>query len=220
MATLYTISKICFRFVGFTCVRPVVLHPERFHVPGGFILACSHVSHLEPFIVSTLVDRRIDWMARIEFYRYHIFAAMLREYDAFPVNRQGVPVRAIRTAIERSRAGRVVGIFPEGGVARGRESILRGGPIKKGVCVIAYRAALPVLPVIMLGTEKLNCVGPWLPFRRARIWINFGRLVYPRLDEPRRRVARHLMADDLGAEFQAIYKELCRTCGIDDRDVP
>ncbi len=220
MAALYTISKLGCRFIRFTCVRPVILHSERFNLPGGFVLACSHVSHLEPFIISTLVNRRIDWMARIEFYRYHLFAAMLREFDAFPVNRRGVPVRAIRTAIERSRAGRVVGIFPEGGVAHGSDSVLRGGPIKKGACVIAYRAALPVLPAIILGTHKLNCVRPWLPFRRARVWVNFGRLVYPRLEEPRRRVARDLMADDLRAEFRATYKELCRTCGIDDRDVP
>jgi 1-acyl-sn-glycerol-3-phosphate acyltransferase len=220
MEAFYVLSKTCCQFVGLACVRPVVLNSERFNVPGGFVVACSHLSHLEPFVVSTLVDRPIDWMARIEFYRYHVFAAMLRAYDAFPVNRQGIPVRAIRTAIERSQSGRIVGIFPEGGVAHGTDSVLRGGEIKKGACVIAYRSARPVLPVVVVGTDKLNCVRPWLPFRRARVWVNFGRLVKPRLDEPRRRVARNLMADDLRAEFQATYQELRAICGLDDRDVP
>jgi 1-acyl-sn-glycerol-3-phosphate acyltransferase len=139
--------------------------------------------------------------------------------DAFPVNRQGVPVRAIRTAIQRVRARRIVGIFPEGGVAHVRESILRGGPIKKGACVVAYRAAAPVVPVVVVGTDRLNCVGPWLPFRRARVWMIFGRPIHPRLNEPRRRIARDLMALDVQAEFQVIYRELCSTCGIDDQNV-
>jgi 1-acyl-sn-glycerol-3-phosphate acyltransferase len=219
MATLYSICRMGCRFIRFSCVKPVILHPERFSDSGGFVLACSHLSHLEPFVVETMMDRKIDWMARTEFYRYHVFASLLNGLNAIPVNRRGVPVRAIRTAIERSRAGRVVGIFPEGGVAHGCDSVLRGGPFKKGACVIAYRAARPVLPVVVVGTHRLNCVSPWLPFRRARVWMIFGRMIHPRLDEPRRRVARDLMADDLGAEYQAIYKELCSSCGIDDNDV-
>jgi 1-acyl-sn-glycerol-3-phosphate acyltransferase len=219
MGMFYSVSNAFCRFVKFNCIRSVILYPERFNLPGGFVLACTHLSHLEPVIVGTLVDRKIDWMARIEFYRYRIFAMMLNALDAFPVNRQGVPVRAIRTAIARSREGRVVGIFPEGGVAHGRDSALRGGPIKKGACVVAHRAAVPILPVIVVGTDKLNCVGPWLPFRRARVWIAFGKLVHPRLDEPRRRVARELMAADLQAEFQSIYQELCASHGIDDNEV-
>jgi hypothetical protein len=47
----------------------------------------------------------------------------------------------------------------------------------------------------------------------------FGRMIHPRLDEPRRRIARELMARDLQAEFQNIYRELCTTCNIDDRTV-
>jgi 1-acyl-sn-glycerol-3-phosphate acyltransferase len=196
-----------------------VLHRERFEVSGGFVLACSHLSHLEPFVVATLVNRPIDFMSRIEFFRYHLIAKANYAINAFPVNRQGVSVSAIRTAISRVKAGRIVGIFPEGGVAHGNDSVLRGGPIKKGACVVAYRATAPILPVVIVGTDKLNCVGPWLPFRRGQVWMIFGRMIHPRLDEPRRRIARELMARDLQAEFQNIYRELCTTCNIDDRTV-
>jgi len=195
-----------------------VLHPERSEVPGGFVLACSHLGHLDPIVVGTLVNRKIDFMARIEFFRYHLIASALYALEGFPVNRRGINVAALRTAISRVRAGRIVGIFPEGGVVHGQESVLRGGPIKKGACVVAYRAAAAVLPVVILGTDKLNCVGPWLPFRRGRVWAIFGRMVHPRLDKPR-RIARDLMAIELQAEFQSIYRELCTSCGIDDRTV-
>ncbi len=215
----YPIGKAITRFIGFQCVRTVVLHPERADRTGGFVLACSHLSHLEPFVVAALIRRRIDWMARIEFYGSRISTWFLNALDAFPVNRTGVPVKAIRTSISRVRAGKIVGIFPEGGVVHGPASILRGGPIKKGACVVAHRAAAPILPVVVVGTEKLNCVRPWLPFRRAKIWLIFGQPVHPHLGEPRRRVSRDLMAQDLQAEFQSIYRELCATCSIDDAAV-
>ena len=146
-------------------------------------------------------------------------ALLLHALDAFPVNRQGVSVSAIRTAIRRVQAGRVVGIFPEGGVAHGPASALCGGPIKKGACVVAYRANAPVIPVVIVGTDKLNRVSPWLPFKRARVWLNYGRPIYPDVNEKRRRVAREEMAKRLSAEFQSLFRELCDDCGIEEREV-
>jgi hypothetical protein len=53
------------------------------------------------------------------------------------------------------------------------------------------------------------------------VWVAFGsRLVYPRTDEPNRRKARELMAQELSREYQALYRELCETHGIADSDVP
>jgi 1-acyl-sn-glycerol-3-phosphate acyltransferase len=210
----YGLGRGLSRFIRFCCVKTVVLHPERAERTGGYVLACTHLSHLEPVVVTTVVSRQIDWMARIEFYKYHLVAWSLNAVDAFPVNRAGVPVSSIREAVRRAREGRVVGIFPEGGVARGEASIMRGGPFKKGVCVVSYRAGSPVVPVVVMGTEELTRVSPWLPFRRGRVWMIIGRAVNPPLHEARRRVAREMMARELQAEFQAIYRELRETCGM------
>jgi 1-acyl-sn-glycerol-3-phosphate acyltransferase len=218
MTLVYSAGKFISRFIHLCCIKSVLIHQERFEVPGGFVLACSHLSHLEPFIVGTLVDRKIDFMARIEFFRYRLIAGAIYALDGFPVNRQGFSLSAIRTAIARVRAGRVVGIFPEGGVAHGKDSVLRGGAIKKGACVVAYRTAAPILPVAVVGTDKLNRVSPWLPFRRGRVWIIFGHMIHPHLDKPR-RIAREMMAVELQAEFQRIYSELLTSCGIDDLTV-
>jgi len=218
MTFIYSAGKFISRFIHFCCIKSVVIHQERFEVPGGFVLACSHLSHLEPFVVGTLVDRKIDFMVRIEFFRYHLIARAICALDGFPVNRRGSSISAIRTAITRVRAGRIVGIFPEGGVAHGKDSVLRGGPIKKGACVVAYRTRAPVLPVAVVGTDTLNRVAPWLPFRRGRVWIIFGRMIRPHLDRPR-KIAREMMAVELQAEFQKIYAELLASCCIDDRVV-
>lgn len=186
--------------------------------PGGFVLACSHLGNLEPPIVGTVAWRKIDWMSRIEFFRHPLASRALYALDAFPVKRFSVSVESIRTAVQRAKAGRIIGVFPEGGVTLGMDSVVRGGPIKKGACVIANRAGVPILPVVVVGTDKLSGVGPWLPFKRARAWVIFGRPIRPHVGKPR-KAARDALARELQAEFQAIYQELCATCGIDDKTV-
>src|SRR5688572_14149333 len=134
---VYRISRGFGKFTFFCTMNTHVLHPQRVERQGAFILAVTHLSHLEPLCASILVRRKIDWMTRKEFYKYRISEWYLRSIDAFKVNRQGIPVSAIRTAIERLRMGRLVGICPEGGVVHGPEAAVRGGSIKRGVCSVA-----------------------------------------------------------------------------------
>jgi 1-acyl-sn-glycerol-3-phosphate acyltransferase len=186
---------------------------------GGYILACSHVSHLDPFCISALFPRRIGWMARVEFFRHPLVARLLRAVHAFPVNRQGVPVRAIRESLARLGRGEVVGIFPEGEIKAGDASVLRGGPIKRGACLLAMRSGRPILPCLILGTEKLNAVGPWLPFLRGRLWIACGEFVEP-IAHPDRRAARAELAARLEAALRQLYDETRRDFALSDRVLP
>ena len=54
------------------------------------------------------------------------------------------------------RRALVDALFPEGGVVKGPATVCRGGPIKKGACVIAQRAGVPIIPCVVLGTHRLN----------------------------------------------------------------
>jgi 1-acyl-sn-glycerol-3-phosphate acyltransferase len=177
---------------------------------GGYVLACSHLSHIEPVVVGVLVDRKIDFMSRIEFFRNWLSSAYLWSIDAFPVKRFSFTGRAVRSAVTRAAAGRVVGIFPEGGVATGTDSVCRGGPIKRGACVIAQRANVPIIPCVVVGTERLNRPLPWIPYRRGHLWVIFGDPIFPRMG-PSRREARFDMAEELRTTFKALYEELRAT---------
>lgn len=145
-------------------------------------------------------------MARKEFFRNPLSAKLMWAVDAFPVNRRGVAVSAIKTAIRRVKEGEMVGIFPEGEVTRGAESVLRGGPIKQGVCLISQRTNCPVLPCIVLGSDKLSTVDPWLPALRGRLWMIYGDPIYPIPGLPKRE-QRQCMAEQLTASFEALYAE-------------
>lgn len=195
------------------------VRPEAAEREGGYVLACTHLSHLDPVCVGVLVNRKIDWMARLEFFRSKLVAAYLWSVDAFPVNRFGMAARSVRTAINRAAGGRVVGIFPEGGVMTGSASVCRGGPIKRGACVVAQRANVPIIPCVIVGTHELNRPLPWIPFRRGNLWVAYGRPIEPK-EGMHRREARFEMAEALRREFAALYDELRTTCGVDDAGVP
>ena len=130
--------------------------------------------------------------------------------NTIPVDRFGVPVKAIRSAIARARQDRVVGIYPEGGVAVAKVSMLFGGTFKRGACTVALRAGVPIVPVVMVGTQMMNAVKPWLPFRRARVFVNYGHPIFPKSLHGRKthRQMRIELADQLAIAFQAAYREL------------
>jgi 1-acyl-sn-glycerol-3-phosphate acyltransferase len=219
MSLIYRSSRLGAKFIQFQCLRRHILHAERAVRDGPFLIAATHLSHLEPVIVSCAVPRLIRWMARIEFYKYGWSRWVLNNHGCFPVDRFGTPVSSIRRAIQLLDEGELVGIFPEGGVVHGPAAAIRGGPIKKGVCVVARRARVPIVPVVVLGADQLNRVPPWLPFRRGRLWMAFG--------EPLtcdytlgRRACRDELARRLSASIVALYQELLQAGGLHDSQFP
>ena len=218
----YRFGTACGRFVFVQTVRCKTLRKEMMDRDGPFIVACTHLSHIDPFLLSIYIrSRPIDWIARIEFWKFRLGGKFMEWMNAIPVRRFGVAANGIRMAINRLKAGRVVGICPEGGVAQGTRSVMRGGTMKKGVCLMSYRTGVPVLPCVMLGTDKLNRVPPWIPPLRAKLWIGFGsRLIYPDTTNPDRRAARDAMAAELSREYQAIFQEVKEAFGVTEADVP
>jgi 1-acyl-sn-glycerol-3-phosphate acyltransferase len=219
----YWIACLVIRIIFVMTVRVRTKGVSAAAQPGGYLLACSHVSHLDPFCLGGVLPRRVGWMARVEFFRKGWTVALMRIAHAFPVNRQGVPVRAIRTALARLARGEVVGMFPEGEIKTGSASALRGGPIKRGVCLLAARSGRPVLPCVILGTDKLNALDPWLPMLRGRLWVACGEFIEPASEPPtapERRAARAEMAARIEKALAALYADLQREYGLDDTVVP
>jgi len=207
------------RCISFHTLRFRTLGLDAARRPGGWLLACSHVSHLDPFCIGSQLPRKVSWMARIEFYRRGWTRALLGAVHAFPVNRQGVPVSAIKTALHRLKGGEVVGVFPEGEIKTARESVLRGAEIKRGICLLAARANCPVLPCVILGTDQLNQIGPWLPARRGRLWMACGDFIEP-VHWPDKRAARAEMAARLERALVELYARLRREYALEDSILP
>ena len=216
---IYRLFRHLVRVVFFWTLRIRRHGLERARRDGGYVLLCAHVSHLDPFCVSAVWPRQIGWMARVEFFRRAWAARLLRCVHSFPVNRRGSALGAIRESLRRLARGEVVGVFPEGELAPGLASVLRGGPIKRGACLLAARSGRPVLPCIVVGTEKLNQVGPWLPFWHGRLWVICGDFIPP-VAGPDRRAARAQMAAEIERAYVRLYAELRARWQLPDSIVP
>ena len=68
-----------------------MIPPGNGPAAGGFIIASTHLGHLDPFLLGVIVDRQIDWLTRVEFYRHPFIAWLLDRLSAIKVRRFGVP---------------------------------------------------------------------------------------------------------------------------------
>ena len=216
---VYHAGKFFVRFV-FGCVARVhVRGRENANRAGGFLLASNHISHFDPFLIGLQVRRKIDWMTMAEFFRRPALGFFLRAIDAFPAERDRADLKTIRTAIDRLRSGRIVGIFPEGGIRDGARSLLEGAPLRPGAATLAQIADVPVVPCVILGTDRFYSKKRWLPFRRTPVWIAFGKPIsgFPELQKSQ---ARKRIESELGGAFKNLYAELRERFRLTTDDLP
>src|SRR5947208_10952352 len=117
---------------------------------GGFLLASNHISHFDPPMISSLVRRKVDWMAMAEFFPVPLLGHFLRAVDALPADRYRADRSTIRTAIARLKQGRIVGVFPEGGIRDGARSLLEGALLRPGASTLAHMASAPIVPCVLI----------------------------------------------------------------------
>lgn len=162
--------------MGCVC-RVHVLHRERSGAAGRWILASNHISHFDPPLLSVAARRRVDWMGMAELFSHPWAAAWMRSVGAFPVNRTRADRAAVRAALERLSRDRVIGMFPEGGIRDGAHSALGGAPLRTGIGALAQLSGAPVVPCVIIGSDRLYRPSRWLPLRGAPVWIAFGEAI-------------------------------------------
>jgi 1-acyl-sn-glycerol-3-phosphate acyltransferase len=132
-------------FVGLMAGR--AFHRERVPRSGGLLVVCNHQSYLDPILAAVPVPRPFNPMARDTLFRNPLFSRLIRSLYAFPVKRSAADLSAIKEAIRRLRDGRIVLVFPEG--TRTRDGSI--GKLHSGMIVIAQRAKVPILPMVIDG---------------------------------------------------------------------
>ncbi|MCD6599316.1 MAG: 1-acyl-sn-glycerol-3-phosphate acyltransferase [Dehalococcoidia bacterium] len=175
---------------------------ENVPLDGSLIVAANHVHLIDPILLQLSFPRWLNFMAKQELFRYPLVGFAIRWSQAFSIRRQGTigdKRETIKQAGDILRGGLVLGMFPEG--KRNRNGKLLPG--KSGVAVIASRTGTPLLPVGIIGTEKLKGI-QWL-WKRPRIIINIGHPFYPPSIETRlsRRQAR-LLTDFIMSKIAAL----------------
>jgi 1-acyl-sn-glycerol-3-phosphate acyltransferase len=119
--------------------------------PGPLVVAANHFSHLDPVLVTVAAGRAVRYLAVDELYgRSGFFDWLTLWLGAIPLPRSRAPLGAMRLALAELGAGGTVGLFPEGM----RVWVWGEAPAKRGAAWLARRAAVPLLPVALAGSEE------------------------------------------------------------------
>ena len=121
---------------------------------GALIVACNHLSYLDPARARASAPRRISFMAKKELFEIPVLGPVIRAVGAYPVDRQGSAKAAIKRSLAVLQDGGAVGIFPEG--TRNLDG--RGRSPRPGVALLAALSGAPVLPVCVARRRAGRCV--------------------------------------------------------------
>src|SRR5436305_8477764 len=144
---------------------------------GPAIIASNHLSFSDHFFGPLLLPRKVVYLAKAEYFTGRgikglISKAFFHGMGQIPVDRTGgeASERALRTGLRVLAQGNLLGIYPEG--TRSPDGRLYRG--KTGVARLALEGRVPVIPVAMIGTDKVQPIGRRLP-RIGRVGIRFGK---------------------------------------------
>ncbi len=144
----YRLGWLGFRLMYATYFRWHVFNPERVPLNGAVILASNHASFLDPPLVGSGLKRDINYLARESLFRFPGIGALLRSWNAVPVDRDGGGAAGLKTILDRLLAGNGIILFPEG--TRARDGKLQSA--RSGIGLIVVKSNAPVVPVRTFGT--------------------------------------------------------------------
>ncbi len=144
------------------------------HVPAGgpVVLAPNHVAFLDSVFLPLVVRRRVTFVAKAEYFDSWKTAWFFRACGQIPMRREGgsASERALAAARDVLECGGVLGIYPEG--TRSPDGRLYRG--HTGVARLALACRVPVVPVGLVGTDKVQRPGSNLPRPFKRVTVRFG----------------------------------------------
>lgn len=130
------------------------------NIPSGVcVFVANHVSYVDPPILVAAIPRQIAVLAKKEIFRLPILGPAMRQAYFIPVDRSNkeAAAEAIMEAAQNLQNGVSYLAYPEG--TRSADGRLRA--FKKGSFVMAIQAGVPVVPVAVIGAQRLMRKGEW-----------------------------------------------------------
>jgi 1-acyl-sn-glycerol-3-phosphate acyltransferase len=193
--TAYGVAKVTVLIVGRMFWRLRAYGTGRVPAAGGLVIACNHISNLDPPLLGASCPRPIRYMAKRELFEIPVLGPLIRALGAFPVDRQGSATAAIKRSVEVIRGGDCVGIFPEGG-----RNVHGDKEARIGVALVASLAGAPVVPAFVHNSGRAA--------RFAQIKVVFGE---PMHLPPGRKATREDLAkftEDVMDAIRALGKSI------------
>ena len=183
-------------------VRPVYRLLTPVHVEnaanlpssGGVILAANHISFFDTVVLMLSVPRRTFFVGKAEYLDSWKTRRLFPALGLIPIERQAArqAMGALHVAAGALTQGHVLGIYPEG--TRSRDGLLHRG--HSGVAQLALMTGAPVVPVGLVGTDRIQPIGVRVPRPYRHASIRFGPPIDPaHYGGPTRRRRQQLTVD-------------------------
>jgi 1-acyl-sn-glycerol-3-phosphate acyltransferase len=148
--TLETFAKVAAAAAG-----TKITYHDLGNIPeqGGAVAAINHTSYID-FLPAALAahyrHRRMRFMIKEEMQRVKIVNYLIQHTGTIPVNRSA-GAQAYAIAVERLKAGELVGVYPEATISRSFEL----KEFKSGAARMVRDAGVPIVPIIVWGAQRI-----------------------------------------------------------------
>jgi 1-acyl-sn-glycerol-3-phosphate acyltransferase len=188
--------------------RPWTRGVENVPSSGAAILASNHLSFSDSIFLPLQCPRPVVFLAKSEYFtgkgiKGFFVKLFFKSTGQLPIDRSGgkASEAALNTGLGVLEQGQLLGIYPEG--TRSPDGRLYRG--RTGIARMALEAKVPVIPVAMIDTEKVQPIGTRLP-RVRRVGIVYGKpLDFSRFDGMEGdRIVLRAVADEIMYELMRI----------------
>lgn len=215
----YRVLRLILSLLAYVLLRPQVTGRNNIPRNGAVILASNHLSFIDSVAIPVAAPRPVHFLAKSSYFEGKGLGGWLtREFflaiGASPV-RRGAGQAALDALDQQRRIldeGLAVALYPEG--TRSLDGRLYKG--RTGVAFLALQTGAPVVPVGLVGTDKVMPVGAKFPSLRERVTVRFGMPLELSHHGPANSGrARRLATDDImraihdlsGQELANVYNE-------------
>ena len=204
----YAIGRLIAASLARIIYRPRIEGRDNVPREGAVILASNHLSFIDSMAIPVAAPRPVHFLAKSSYFEGTGFkGALSREFftsvGAIPV-RRGAGQAAL-DALDQQRQlldeGLAVALYPEG--TRSTDGRLYKG--RTGVAFLALQTGAPVVPVGLIGTDRVMPVGAKTPSLTERVTVRFGEPIDVSKHGPATSgKARRLATDEIMAAIHAL----------------
>lgn len=164
-----------------------------------YVFMCNHQSALDIYTLQAFLPYSFKWIAKRQLFKIPFIGWAMGRTGYISIDREKPreALKAMEEAAQKIRNGMNIVIFPEG--TRSVDGILL--PFKKGGFTLALRAMVPIVPIGIYGTSRLQPKGSFIPKEKGVIYIHIGE---PIILEGMDRSAKTRVMDDVREHIERL----------------
>jgi 1-acyl-sn-glycerol-3-phosphate acyltransferase len=142
---------------------------EFIHKGDSYVIVSNHRSYIDILVAQSALKIPFLWLAKGELFKIPMFGLAMKILGHIPVEREKyfTASKSLARAEEAIRHGKSVWVFPEGT----RTPLNELGRFKRGAFLLAVRTGVPLLPVVLVGSDGIF-EGPMrITPRRVRVIV-------------------------------------------------